>query len=160
MRLPFDDFLAGFIRRHIEGDYRMWTNPTGGSLMKIIDFSAVMFALQPLFDCRWRIWRQCAATLGYGPSEAAATEGTRFTLRCEIGGVGFEIGALNVLVADSVGAPYVTIPLRWLSGMITGYHSIAELAVSNGVKIPRRLVGLLQILFPRAWAFVYQGDNY
>ena len=84
----------------------------------------------------------------------------RFTMESEIGEVGFRVGKEGVRLGDAVKGPRVVIPQRWLSGLLTGYHAVRDIAPRKGASIPPALLSAMEALFPTGWAFVYQGDNY
>ena len=48
----------------------------------------------------------------------------------------------------------------FLSGLLTGYYSVGEVACREGASVPPELAPVLNILFPSGHPFVYQGDNY
>jgi len=143
----WDDPLAVFIRQHVAAQFSTWTNPTGGSLMKIVDFPRLMAALQPLFSQRW----QAART---------ALPDTQFTLECELGAVGFAISNGKVQIGPAARGARVRVPQRWMSGLLTGYYSVNDVAAREGAAIPTRLRPVVQILFPTGWPWVHQADNY
>ena len=149
--LPWNDALAVFLRQYVGAEFKMWSNPTSGALLKIVDFPALMRKLEPLFARRW----QAAPTLA----------DTAFTLESEIGAVGFTLSHGGVRVANRpVGKPgsepCAYVPARWLSGLLTGYYSVADVAPRQGSVIPAELKPALEVLFPPAWPYVYQADNY
>jgi predicted acetyltransferase len=145
--MPWDDALAVFIRQFASADWRMWSNPTGGALMRIADFPALMSKLEPTFAQRWQ-----NAHTDLPPIE--------FTFSCELGKVGFRVGTDGVAVGAPGSRRRVKVPQRWLSGLLTGYHTPSDIAQREGCAIPRALFPYMDILFPRGWPFVYQGDNY
>jgi predicted acetyltransferase len=144
--LPWDDALTVFLRQYVRAEFTMASDATGGALMKIVDFPALMRRLEPLFAQRWK-------RAGKGLPAA------KFTLSSEIGSVGLTVTRGSVRVGDPAGGPRVRIPQRWLSGMITGYYPLSEVAPRPGAVVPSRLMPVLDVLFPSGWPFVYQGDN-
>ncbi|HUW33355.1 MAG TPA: GNAT family N-acetyltransferase [Planctomycetota bacterium] len=146
--LPWNYPMAVFLRQYVPCEFTMNTNPTGGCLMKIVDFPRLMAALEPMFAERWR---------AADPKIAAA----RFTFECELGSVGFSIagGAVRVEPAARTKA-VVRVPQRWMSGLLTGYYDINEVLPREGVLVPDRLKPVLRILFPKRWPWVHCGDNY
>ena len=114
--------------------------------MKIVDLPGLVGTLEPLLAQRWQ-----AAGL--------TVPRTRFTLASEIGSVGLTVSRRRVRVTTPAG-PRVRIPQRWLSGLVTGYYTIADILPRQGTRVPRSLVPLMAALFPVAQPFVYQADNY
>lgn len=146
-RIPWDDALTVFLRQFVGAQFTMDSNPTGGALMKIVDFPALMRELQPLFQQRWQ-----EAHSKRAPSS--------FTLASELGEVGIAVSRSKVQLTERTRGPSVFIPQRWLSGLLTGYHGIRDIAHRKGAKVPGHLLPVLEILFPTGWPFIYQGDNY
>ena len=144
--LPWDDTLAVFLRHYVTTTCTLTTNPTGGSLLKIVDFPALMHRLQPLFTQRLR-------------EAHAAHANARFTLESDTGAVGLAVGRKRVRVGAPVHGERVHIPQRWLSGLVTGYHAVQDIAPRRGVVVPPELLGVMATLFPPGWPFVYRGDN-
>jgi len=147
LRLPWDDALAVFLRHCVGATFSLRPHPTGGALMKIVDFPTLMRRLCPLFTLRWKAARAFPSTC-------------RFTLESELGAVGMILGRRTVQVAEAVRGPCVRIPQRWLSGLLTGYFGIPEIAARKGTRIPLRLLSVLETLFPAGWPFVYIADDY
>jgi predicted N-acetyltransferase YhbS len=145
--VPWDDPLATFLRQFVEAQYRASSGPTGGALLKIVDFPALMQRLEPLFAQRWR-------------AAHSALPRTEFTLASEIGKVGLSVSKRAVRVGPPNARALAFIPQRWLSGMLTGYYALGEVAARQGARIPAGLVPVMDTLFPAGWPFVYQGDNY
>ena len=145
--LPWDDALAVVLRQYVGAEFKLWAHPTGGALMKIVDFPGLMRRLQPLFARRWRRAGKALPTL-------------RFTLSSEIGAAGFTVERGGVRVSDPLRGSRVRIPQRWLSGLITGYHAVRDIARRRGASVPTRLMSVLEVLFPHGWPFVYKGDSY
>jgi predicted N-acetyltransferase YhbS len=157
--LPWNDYLAVFIRQQISTDFSLRTGSTGGALMKIVDFPKLMKRLEPLYSQRW--------------NEASGTE-SAFLLRSEIGIVRVEASESGVRIEpfdaskvgirggvhSRAGVPVVEVQSRWLSGLLTGFHPAGELHRSKRISFPRGLLPVLEVLFPPRWPFVYQGDNY
>ena len=144
--LPWDDALSVFLRQHVRTTFTMPSNPTGGAVMKIVDWPRLARRLQPLFTQR----RRQAGTL---------LRAVRFTIETAIGSVGMDVGRDRVRVGDPGPGPTVRIPVRWLAGMLTGYHAVREIAPKPDVVVPPDLVGVLGCLFPAGWPFVYRGDS-
>lgn len=145
--LPPDDALAVFVRQHVRAEFVTWTHPTGGQVLAILDFPTLMKRLEPLLGQRWR---ESLTTLG----------NVNFTLAGEIGAVGIAVTRGRVRVGAPGRGSRVVVPRRWLSGLLTGYHAVGDIAPRAGVHIPARLRPTLDILFPTGCPFVYQGDNY
>jgi len=145
--VPWDDALAVFLRHFVSADFRMSSGSTGGALLKIVDFPALMQRLEPLFARRWR-----EAHSSLPPVE--------FTLSSEAGSVGFRLSRDGARVLTPGARPAVHIPQRWLSGLLTGYHAVRGIAPRRNASVPARLLPIMEILFPTGWPFVYEGDNY
>jgi len=145
--VPWDDALAVFVRQHVDCEFKMWSNTTGGLLMKVVDFPALMRKLEPLFTRRWK-------------AAQTSLPRTQFTLATEIGSVGLTICRDSVRVGSPVRGSRARVPQRWLSGLITGYHAARDIAPREGASIPARLLPVMEILFPSGWPWVYQADNY
>jgi predicted N-acetyltransferase YhbS len=145
--VPWDDGFPVFLRQHVEAEWRMWSGSSGGALLKVVDLPALMRRLEPLFTQRWREAR-------------SALPPARFTLKSEPGRVGFAVSDDGVEVDEPAGKPFVTVPQRWLSGLLTGYHTAEQIAPRKGASAPEGLLAYLRVLFPPGWPFVYQGDNY
>jgi predicted acetyltransferase len=147
LNIPCDDALAVFIRQYVGCEIKLHANATGGMLMKIVDFPALMRRLQPELTRR----RQAAGR---------DLPKTQFTLATEIGAVGLAITRSGVEVGKPAGRARVRIPQRWLSGMFTGYHAIKDIAPRAGASIPSRLIPVMEALFPAGWPYVYKADSY
>jgi len=145
--LPWDDALAVFLRQFVGAEFLMETRASGGSVLKIVDFPALMRRLAPCFSQRWRKAR-------------TRLPGRRFTLESELGAVGFDVTSRSVHVTEPVAGPRVRVPQRWLSGFLTGYYTARDVAPRKGARVPSELLPVMEILFPAGWPFVYQGDNY
>ncbi len=147
LSMPWDDAMAVFIRQHVGGEFRMWSNPTGGALLKVVDFPGLIQRLEPLLSQRWRRAR-------------SSVRGVTFTLASEIGEVGLALSGRSVKVGKATGRPVVRIPQRLLSGLLTGYHAVRHVAAMKGASVPADLMPVMETLFPTGWPFVYFGDNY
>jgi len=145
--LPYDDALAVFARQFTGAEFKMLWKATGGHLMKVVDFPALMQRLQPLFERRWKDAR-------------TTLPGARFTLESKGGKVGIAFGPDGVSVGAPAGARRVVIPERWLSGLLSGYYSVGQVAPRKGAKIPKELAPVMDVFFPSGWPFAYQGDRY
>ena len=165
--VPWDDGFAMFLRQHIPAEYTFYSGSTGGALMKIIDFPALMMRLEPLFRSRWE-------------RSGLSSDKVRISISSDVGEAVFDMDAKSLAVRRSPNraaesgskkgpssekAAYqrhyiARIPSRRLCGLITGYHSVGSLRLIDGVSIPRDALDPLSVLFPAGWPFVYQGDNY
>jgi len=145
--LPWDDPLAVFVRQYVAADYKMSSGSTGGALLKVVDFPTLMKRLEPLLARRWKDARP-------------ALQPAEFTLRTTVGEVGIAVSGDAVRVGPPVSRCRVRIPQRWLSGLLTGYHTPEEIAPRNGAHVPAGLMPVMKVLFPPCWPFVYQGDNF
>lgn len=147
MHLPWDDGFCVFARQLTGAQFKAWSNATGGMLLKVVDFPVLMRALAPLFTARLEKSR-------------ARLSGTAFNLKSEIGEVGVRVGRSAVRIGDAGEGECVVVPQRWLSGLLTGYYTPAEIAPRDKARLPEALLPALDTLFPRQWPHVYGGDNY
>ena len=145
--IGWNDPLALFTRQHVAAEFSVFSNPTGGSVLKIVDFPKLMKALEPLFTQRW-----CEANTSLAP--------VQFSVQSELGTVGIAVSKAGVQVGPAGKGPSVRVPQRWLSALLTGYHTADDIAGSEGVSIPAKLKPVLDVLFPRNWPWVHQADNY
>ena len=136
-----------FLRRNVRTTFEAPTDPTGEFLLKIVDFPALMVALQPMFDERWR-------------ASGVRLPATKFTLASELGRVGISASGRGVRVAEGAGERTVRVPQRVLSGLLTGYYSARDVAAAPESKVPDELRAALDVLFPTGWPFAYRGDRY
>jgi predicted acetyltransferase len=147
-RVPWDDHMAVFLRQFVPAEFTIWSNPTGGQLMKVVDFVALMKRLQPLFGLRWK-------------SASTALPSTSFRFECELGAVQVGLTRRQVAIGPArSGGQEVRVPQRWLSGLLTGHYVPQDVASRKGAHIPSALKPSMDVLFPKKWAFIYQGDNY
>jgi len=145
--LPYDDALAVFMRQFTGAEFKTLCRAAGGHLMKVVDFPALLRRLQPLFERRWQDAR-------------TALPGARFTLESEGGRVGIAVGPDGVSVGEPTGERRVVIPERWLSGLLSGYYSVGQVAPRKGAIVPKELAPVMGILFPAGRPWAYQGDRY
>ena len=145
--LPPDDAFAVFVRQYVRAEFVTWTHPTGNQLLAILDFPTLMKRLEPELEARWRRARTRIGNV-------------RFTLASEIGAVGIAVTRGRVRVGEPVRGSRVVVPRRWLSGLLTGYYAVGDIAPRKGARIPARLRPALDVLFPTSCPFIYQGDNY
>jgi len=145
--LAWDDALSVFLRHYVGAEFTMYGEPTGGALLKIVDFPRLMRTLQPAFQQRVQ-------------AAPAALGDVRFTLESELGAVGVSVSRGRVRIDAPGGGRRVRVGKRWLSGLLTGYHAPRDIAPRKGVSIPPAVMGAMEVLFPSAWPFVYQADNY
>ena len=146
-RIPWDASLAVFLRQYVDAEFTLRSHATGGPLMLIVDFPRLMQELTPLFSERWREARTRLSNV-------------RFTFETDGETVGLTVSRNGVAVGKSTAAPTVRVPRRWLSGLLTGYYAVDDVASRKGAKVPRDLKPVLDILFPKGWPFVYKGDDY
>jgi len=156
--LPPDDPLALFIRQRVPAEITTWTNPTGGSLMKVVDFAALMRALEPLLAERWL--RRARPAVESRAHESAPRGEFCFAFESDIGSIGIAIDGETLRVAPPPRSPRARIGQRWLSGLLTGYYGVRDVATREGSAVTATLVPVLEVLFPQGWPWVHQGDNY
>jgi hypothetical protein len=158
--LPWDDPFAVFLRQHLPAETVLESGATGGALMKIVDFPALMKRLEPMLRIRWR------DGAGINASVRIVTDIGNCMIRMFHGDLqvhGIDAGSLSSSAKAADSEPdekVVKIPSRWLSGLVTGYYSVQDIAGRKGVSIPHDIFDVRDILFPSGWPFVYQGDNY
>ncbi len=146
-RIPWDDSLAVFLRQYVDAEFTLRSHATGGPLMLVVDFPRLMRELAPLFSQR-------------GREACTRLPRVRFNFETDGEAVGLTVSRSGVTVGRSTAAPTVRVPRRWLSGLLTGYYSVDDVALRKGAKVPRDLKPVLDILFPKGWPFVYKGDDY
>ncbi len=147
LSLPWDDALAVFLRQCVGAEFRISSSATGGPLMKVVDFPVLMRRLQPSFAQRWQDAR-------------SSLPAARFTLESEIGKVGLWVTGNSVRVGPPGPGAAVRVPQRWLSGLLTGYYAVRDVAGRKGAAVPPDLMPVMDILFPPGWPFVCSGDSY
>ena len=157
--LPWDDAFAVYLRQRLRLETVFQSGATGGALMKIVDFPALIKRLEPLFQARWFAGTNLACTAKI-VSDIGNVE-----LRMDTHGLVAETdvpGSTAVKSQRPTQSPAkaAKIPSRWLSGLLTGYYSIHDILPREDVSIPRDLVDPLSLLFPTGWPFIFQGDNY
>ncbi len=143
--LPWDDALAVFLRQYVGASFTLSCSVNSGRLLKIVDLPGLMKRLEPEFSRRWR-------AVDPGSQEI------RFSLRSEIGTAAFALSRNGVRIGEKVEGATVRIPQRWLSGFVTGYYNVRDVAPRSGASIPGRLAGPFQALFPTGWPYIYQAD--
>ncbi len=145
--VPWNDPFAVFLRQVAGAEFQIVSRSSGGPLAKIVDFPALMRQLQPLFTERWR-------------AAHSALPARRFTLASEIGSVSIAVTPRGVRVSEGNGSQRAWIPQRWLTGLVTGCWAMGEVIQRDEVRVPARLVPLLEVLFPASWPYSHRGDLY
>ena len=147
VQLPFDDPFAVLIRQLVGADFTFRAQSTGGQLMCIVDLPELLRRLEPLFTRRLR------------DSDAGLTP-VEFTLHCDGERAGFRVNSKSVRVGRASARRIARVPRRWMTGLLTGYHTVQDIRQREGVAIPASLQPVMEMLFPGGWPFVFQGDNY
>lgn len=147
VQLPYDDPFAVFVRQEVGADFTIRAKSTGGQLLCIVDLPELLRRLEPLFTRRLR-----DARAGLSPVE--------FSLDCDGERAGFRVSAKSVKVGRASARRIARVPRRWMTGLLTGYHTVQDIRPRKGVSIPAALQPVMDILFPGGWPFIYQGDNY
>ena len=145
--LVWGEPMAVFLRQHVQMVYKMTTRPDGGRQLVINDFPALMKALEPLFTQRWR-------------AAGVASRKAQLTLATETGSVCVTAAGGRITVGGPARGTRVRIPRQWLSGLITGYYMVGDIAARKGARIPPSTVPALDILFPGGWPVTFRADNY
>ena len=122
--------------------------------MKIVSLGALLSRLQPLLSRRWL---ETPGEVGPFIFDLASDQG-RFRLRLGNDGVSAEASPGNADHSRRVARAFI--PQRWLTGLLTGYHTVQSIAGNDGVRVPDQLMHPLRVLFPPGCPFVYQGDNH
>jgi len=118
----------------------------GGSMGRII-------SLQPLFQKMTGVFsgRLMTSRLDWAGE---------LVLKTDIGTVGLHIGKKDVSVNDRHGRPQILIPQMALSQLIMGYRTVDEVAHDSGVTIPKRLLAVLRVLFPKGNPYMWWSDRF
>jgi predicted acetyltransferase len=145
--LTWGEPMTVFLRQEFETWTSLNTKPDGGRLLMVVDFPALMTALEPFLTERWR-------------AASPAVRNARWTLKSEIGSVGITASAGRIRVGGRRSGPRVRIGMRWLSGLLTGYHGVRDIAARKDVQIPSSMMSVLNALFPPGWPVTLRGDNY
>lgn len=145
--LPWDEPMAAFLRQVVGCKHSFTCRRGGGPQLKIVDFPVLMKRLRPLFSERWR-------------NSGGRAARSPFTLSTEIGQVAFRFSSGAVRVEDRPVGEKVRVPQKWLSGLLSGAHPVADIVGRPGVRIPPARREQLDILFPGGWPFWYRGDMY
>lgn len=81
-------------------------------------------------------------------------------LKTDIGTVGLCIGKEQVVLQEKPKRPNVYISQMALSQLVMGYRSVEDVAHDQGVSIPKRLVPVLSVLFPKGNPYMWWSDRF
>jgi hypothetical protein len=159
--LPPDDRFSIYSRR-FGGTLTVNYPYTGAGMLRVINLVTLFEKLCPELTDRLQ-------AVGFSGPERS------FLLRTDVGSVQLTAGQTGVRVpASPTRAPasrrarppragkrvVVEMPQHWLSQLLFGYRTVADVAREPGVRIPRALSGLLEVLFPPQWAHVSRADYF
>ena len=113
---------------------------------RIIHLNRLMEKLLPIFQKRWV------------NSELNWTG--EFAIDTDIGRVGFEISESDIVMADVGGRAQVSMPQMALTQLVMGYRQVMDIAYSDGIKIARQLLPVLDILFPKGNPYMWWTDRF
>ena len=146
--LPPDDRFSMYARR-FGGTLTVNYPYTGAGMLRVINLATLFDKLCPELTARL---------------EAAGFSGPQqtFLLRTDVGAVQVTAGEAGVRVRPPRAGRRVVVemPQHRLSQLLFGYRTVAGVAGEPGVRIPRALTGLLEVLFPLQWAHVSRADYF
>ncbi len=147
--LPPDDPFAIYARR-LGGSLQTNYHYSGGGMLRIINLVTLLEKLEPELTAR------------LASSDLAGARSS-FTLKTDI-------GVANVTAADGRvstrrpagrGAKTVAVvPQHVLSQLLFGFRTVADVTADAGVRVPRKLLRLLSVLFPFHWPHVSRPDYF
>jgi len=146
--LPPDDRFSLFSRR-FGGTVTVNYPYTGGGMLRVINLATLFDKLSPELTARLQ-------AVGFsGPRRT-------FLLRTDIGSVRVTAGPAVVRVGSPRRGKQAVVEMaqHWLSPLLFGFRTVAEVASEPGVRIPQALRGLLGVLFPLQWAHVSRADYF
>lgn len=146
--LPPDDRFSMYARR-FGGTLTVNYPYTGAGMLRVINLATLFDKLCPEFSARLQ-----AAGFSGRPQT--------FVLRTDVGSVQVTAGEAGVRVRPARAGKRVVVemPQHRLSQLLFGYRTVADVAGEPGVRIPRALTGLLEVLFPLQWAHVSRADYF
>jgi predicted acetyltransferase len=81
-------------------------------------------------------------------------------VKTDIGTVGLHIVPDQITLQEQTGRPNIYISQMALSQLVMGYRSVEDVALDLGVSIPRRLVPVLSVLFPKSNPYMWWSDRF
>jgi len=146
--LPPDDRFSMYARR-FGGTLTVNYPYTGAGMLRIINLATLFDKLSPELTAR-------LAAVGFSGRPQT------FLLRTDVGALQVTAGEAGVRVRPPRAGRRVVVemPQHRLSQLLFGYQTVADVAGEPGVRIPRALTGLLEVLFPLQWAHVSRADYF
>ena len=145
--VPSDDAFGAFCSRY--GCRWRIEHPRNADAMgRIVDLRALMEKLAPEWNRRLQAlptsWRE------------------RLLLETDIGSVGLRVLGRSVLLETKAGrgAATVRLPQNVLTQLVLGYRSVAEVVYDRDVSIPRRILPVLDALFPKGHPYMWWSDRF
>lgn len=81
-------------------------------------------------------------------------------LKTDIGTVGLHVGRTGVSIQKKTGRPQVYISQMALSQMVMGYRGVYDVVHDVGVSIPKRLLPVMDVLFPMGNPYMWWSDRF
>lgn len=81
-------------------------------------------------------------------------------MKTDIGSVGLHVGRTRVVIQEKTGRPQISISQMALSQLVMGYRSVEDVAQDDGVSIPKRMVSVLDVLFPKGNPYMWWSDRF
>lgn len=81
-------------------------------------------------------------------------------LKTDIGTVGLHIGRTSVSLVDPLTRPQVYISQMALSQLVMGYRTVDDVAHDLGVSISKRLLPVMDVLFPKGNPYMWWSDRF
>jgi predicted acetyltransferase len=81
-------------------------------------------------------------------------------LKTDIGTVGLQVGKTGVLIQEKVKRPQVYISQMALSQLVMGYRGVCDVVRDDGVSIPKRLLPVMDVLFPVGNPYMWWSDRF
>jgi hypothetical protein len=146
--LPPDDRFSMYARR-FGGTLTVNYPYSGAGMLRVINLATLFDKLSPEFSARLQ-------AAGFSGPERT------FLLRTDVGSVQVTAGEAGVRVRPARAGKRVVVemPQHRLGELLFGYRTVADVAGEPGVRIPRALTALLEVLFPLQWAHVSRADYF
>jgi len=116
-----------------------------GAMGRIICLDRLMKKMLPVFNARWK--------------NSDVNWAGRFTIETDIGCIGLEISGSGIALVDG-GRVAISMSQSVLTQLVMGYRSAVAVASDKGVKIPRRLLPVLDVLFPKGNPYMWWSDRF
>lgn len=81
-------------------------------------------------------------------------------LKTDIGTVGLHIERTGVSLVEQMGRPQVYISQMALSQLVMGYRTVDDVAHDPGVSISKRLLSVMDVLFPKGNPYMWWSDRF